>query len=503
MVSSPAQQPGISAGAGAQISEIQRGWEAVADSLEQLVLQLDKGGIILRGNRTVEHWGLAKVTEIRGRHFHKLLHPGCHDAACYMNIAWRHAMENLARNQPYAVDARDPILDRTLRLQFLPVFHTGEHPLPKPHIAVTAVLQDINKSDLMNEHINKAADELKTIFQCIPDNYLQLDEDGAVQAYKEGNFTEIFTIKHSPIGSNIRDILPDSLKEKYMEAIETVKSKRTLKVIEYTCKTGRETRIFEARFIPLFDRRVDIINRDITENKRLLSIAHNVTLTKSLGYIFSGIRHEIGNPINSIKMAMSVMRNNIDGFPRERILEYIDRVQGEINRVEYLLKNLKAFNMFEELSPKSIRVAQFMEKFLPLVEKDFKAVGIAIVLHITPDVTQAYADPRALHQVLLNILTNASEALDGVTDPRIDITIDRHNGKVRLCVTDNGHGISEAHLQEIFKPFFTTRPQGSGLGLSIVQKIIYRMNGAVTIDSLVNTGTTVAVEIPENKHVTS
>src|SRR3970282_1845245 len=85
------------------------------------------------------------------------------------------------------------------------------------------------------------------------------------------------------------------------------------------------------------------IRRDVTDKLRFESIAEAVNTMNSIGYVFSGIRHEIGNPLNSIKMTLNVLKKNLDKYGKDHILEYIDRALSESARIEYLLKSLKNF----------------------------------------------------------------------------------------------------------------------------------------------------------------
>lgn len=225
-------------------------------------------------------------------------------------------------------------------------------------------------------------------------------------------------------------------------------------------------------------------------------------MIKSLKYIFSGIRHEIGNPINSIKMTVSVLKENIDRFPREKILEYIDRVLTETDRVEYLLKSLKNFSTFENLFLSDVDLPEFMKKFLAQVTPGVGEKGIHLKYHVPPDLGKIHTDARALQQVLQNILENAIDALEGTTNPVISIDVAKIPGERRFIITDNGRGISPAHNEEIFKPFFSTRPRRTGLGLSIVQTILTRMNGTIKVHSEVESGTSIIFYIPEEYHET-
>lgn len=223
-------------------------------------------------------------------------------------------------------------------------------------------------------------------------------------------------------------------------------------------------------------------------------------MMKSLKNIFSGIRHEIGNPINSIKMTVSVLKENIDRYPREKVIEYIDRVLTETDRIEYLLKSLKNFSIYEELSIANIHLPGFMEKFLAQVTPELNRNGVPLKCHVAHEVGTIQSDARALQQVLQNIIDNALDAMECVKDPVISIDVAKIPGQRRFIITDNGCGISPAHEEDIFKPFFSTRPRKTGLGLSIVQAILTRMGGTILIHSEVDKGTSVIFHVPEDCH---
>ena len=95
----------------------------------------------------------------------------------------------------------------------------------------------------------------------------------------------------------------------------------------------------------------------------------------SIGYVFSAVRHELGNPINSVKAALSVLRTNLDTFPREVVLEYLDRLGSELGRVEDLLRSLRSFSMYEQLEPTPVQLAPFIESFVALSRSDLERRG--------------------------------------------------------------------------------------------------------------------------------
>jgi PAS domain S-box-containing protein len=233
--------------------------------------------------------------------------------------------------------------------------------------------------------------------------------------------------------------------------------------------------------------------RDVTDRKRYEAIADAVNMMENVGYVFSGIRHELGNPINSVKTALLVLELNVGVWSSEQIATYVARALSEIARVEYLLKALKTFSMFEHLTVEPLRLAPFLENFLSLVESDFAKRGIVVETLVDSIDTQCLADARALHQVLLNLISNAADALAGVANGVIRIRTVHVAGRVELHVTDNGRGIPDAQVQSLFKPFYTSKPQGTGLGLVIVKKMMAKMRGTVNVTSTVGRGTVVVL----------
>lgn len=241
------------------------------------------------------------------------------------------------------------------------------------------------------------------------------------------------------------------------------------------------------------------VKRDVTDKLRLESIAESVNTMENIGYVFSGVRHEIGNPINTAKMILSVLQRKLDKSTKEDIGGQIDRTMTEIGRVEYLLKSLKNFNLYESLDIQVVDMEAFLTRFLSLVAEDYDRKNIKIRTDLGPEATRAFADPRALQHVLLNVFSNAADALEGRDDPAILITVSKRNGRIHLGVADNGSGMSEAQQKDLFKPFYTSKNHGTGLGLVIVKKMLAKMNGTIEVTSVQDRGTTVDIALPEGR----
>jgi signal transduction histidine kinase/DNA-binding response OmpR family regulator len=282
---------------------------------------------------------------------------------------------------------------------------------------------------------------------------------------------------------------------------EVTKTKKAYHAERILSSEDGEQHNYEVHAFPLFDQTGHVSQVikyyiDITEKKRLEAIAEAANLMDNLGYIFSGIRHEIGNPLNSVKMALSVLSKNLNNYDRKTMGEFINRSLSELLRVEYLLKALKNFSLFESPNLESVNINQFMHNFLGLVQDDFEKKGIQITSNISTKKHLIKIDHRALHQVLLNLMTNSADALSNVKQPNIHISIIRESEWIQIQVIDNGCGISKEDMQNIFKPFFTSKSHGTGLGLVIVKKMVSRMFGSITIESLKDKGTTVSIFFP-------
>lgn len=236
--------------------------------------------------------------------------------------------------------------------------------------------------------------------------------------------------------------------------------------------------------------------RDITAKARLESIAEAVETMNNIGYVFAAVRHELGNPINSVKAAVSVLKANLDTYPRSMVAEYLERIGAEVGRVENLLRSLKSFSLYERPALQAVEIGAFVRQFAGFVSEDARKSGTRLAV-AGEGTCWASCDPRALQQVLLNLFANASDALRQRDDPELRIAISRRDGLVTICMADNGPGIPKHAAKHLFQPFFTTKESGTGLGLVISRKLLARMGGSIGVESEEGRGTTVHVCLPE------
>lgn len=241
---------------------------------------------------------------------------------------------------------------------------------------------------------------------------------------------------------------------------------------------------------------VFVFIRDITDQHRLEAIDEASEIMNNIGYLFSGIRHEIGNPLNSIKTALTVVQNNIHKYSPEEFEVYFKRIFGEVAKIEILLKSLKNFNMFEKPEMKTVDLAQFFEDLFQLIGVDLKSKDIGIIVNFPENARVVSVDPRALQHVMMNLIANATDAMEGKEGATLVIETFADDTVVQLYVKDNGCGMTPELLQNVFKPFYTTKIHGTGLGLAISKKMMTQMNCGIDILSSHGEGTIVTLTLP-------
>jgi two-component system sporulation sensor kinase A len=162
-----------------------------------------------------------------------------------------------------------------------------------------------------------------------------------------------------------------------------------------------------------------------------------------------------------------------------------------------LLKSIKSINLYEHLTIRATDIRALLENLLQLLNHEIEKKHIVVSLTCPQPQLRCQSDPRALHQVLLNIMGNAINALEGEKDPRLSILIEPSGPHIHIVIKDNGCGIADDKKKELFLPFFTTKPRGIGLGLTIANKLLTQMNGTIEITSQHHQGTEVLIALPQ------
>lgn len=229
------------------------------------------------------------------------------------------------------------------------------------------------------------------------------------------------------------------------------------------------------------------------ENERLRQEVARSEKLKAVATFAAGMAHEIKNPLASIKTFAEYLPQRYDNPSfREKFAKVMTQ---EVDKIDSLVHRLLDFARPAQPHLEPVRLSTLVKETVDFLHGSLLEKQVRVETQFAePD--EVCADAVQLKQVFLNLFLNSLEAID----PPGEITVStaRNNGRLDVIVTDTGHGISRKDLHHIFDPFYTTKPNGTGLGLSVVHSIVREHGGRVRVKSAVGQGTTVRVSLPLN-----
>ncbi|MCX7880623.1 MAG: ATP-binding protein [Ignavibacteria bacterium] len=218
-----------------------------------------------------------------------------------------------------------------------------------------------------------------------------------------------------------------------------------------------------------------------------------------LGQLSASLVHEIRNPLAAVNLNLQLLQRNIS--VSSDLFTYINNALQGVERISRIIDVTLSFSRATPTQEERIKVNELIAKTIELLNHLFKKKNVRLNLNLQNDLPEISADSKQLQQILINLITNAYDAIDelGCISIKTFTEEDPETEGKFVCVTieDNGVGISEEDLSKIFNPFFTKKPHGTGLGLSITQKLLYQYNGTIEISSQVGVGTKITTKFPQ------
>jgi len=236
------------------------------------------------------------------------------------------------------------------------------------------------------------------------------------------------------------------------------------------------------------------VQHKLEETKRQLFQSEKLA---SLGRLAAGVAHEINNPLTSILLYGNLMREQLEtDHPLSNNLNYI---LEDAERCREIVKNLLAYSRQTRPSKDVFYLNNLVGESLRLIRDQKLFMNITTVKELDDYQILVNADKNQLCQVLINLILNAIDAMDGKGTLTLRTYRDKKAGKAYLEVSDTGCGIPKEHLSKIFDPFFTTKEvgKGTGLGLSMAYGILKENHGRISIKNTGPDGTTILLELPE------
>jgi signal transduction histidine kinase len=241
-----------------------------------------------------------------------------------------------------------------------------------------------------------------------------------------------------------------------------------------------------------------IKNASETLNKMHSNMMHTDRLM-TVGQITAAISHEIKNPLNSILIQADLLKSNIQNLD---IRDTLIKIEGIISDSEKICKIINQTLNFSKNIPESwevIDVGKFLRDlrlFSRRIFFEINNINFKIIDRRSNLYTKIYFNRVYLEQIFINLLKNAADAIVPKGKGIITLEVNNSENFIIFNVTDNGVGIDEDKIKYIFNEFFTTKQEGTGIGLAIVKHILEIYNGSIDVKSKVNEGTTFTVKIP-------
>ncbi|OGS35126.1 MAG: hypothetical protein A2474_01705 [Elusimicrobia bacterium RIFOXYC2_FULL_34_12] len=336
---------------------------------------------------------------------------------------------------------------------------------------------------------------IKTITEAKPKIIFSIEEEMIPR-----NFTEVY----KNLKPNLLAAIPLISKDKVigLVIVDNTKSQREIEekdirnLSTFTNQAGLaidNARLFEMEknFVEELKRQVDIAKRELEQTQSQLIKSERLS---ALGEMAAVVAHEVRNPMASIRAsAQRISKKIANDDPNKKYTRYIIE---ESDRLERVVKNILMFS--GETAPQLIEsdLGKLIEDVLYFLQPEIESSQVQIVKMLDESIVMLKIDPALIRQVLLNIIQNAVHFMVNRERRELKVATMQDGSNIVLEISDTGPGIPEENVKKIFDPFFTTKPSGTGLGLTISNRIIEAHKGRIELHSVLNYGTTFKIILP-------
>jgi len=347
----------------------------------------------------------------------------------------------------------------------------------------------------------------RAMLLAVPDLMFVLDKDGVYVDFHAPDPALLVVPADRLIGRNVREVFPPDLAERVTRCLAETTASGEPRTLEYDTAIDGKLRHWEARVVPCGPDKVLSIVRDVTERKvaeqearELRDELAHVGRVTSLGALTGSLAHEINQPLASIMANAQAALRLLDSprLDKAELRDALDDIVSDDRRAGEVLRRLRALLTKEAPESRPLDIKDTMEEILQLVHSDVVMRRVALETDLATDLPLVQGDRVQLQQVALNLLINAFEAVQDldVARRRVALQATRQDGQVVVSVVDHGRGIATADIDRIFEPFYTTKPDGMGLGLPICRTIAVSHGGALTAASNDHGGMTFSLRLP-------
>ena len=369
---------------------------------------------------------------------------------------------------------------------------------------VVIMLEDITRKKEMEDQISDARKRLQAVFDGITDGIQVVDCDFRITAVNK-SMTALLS-RHIKLGEHCYEACGFNAAVCVdCPALETFRSgqpasiTKRLRHQKHPVFSTAGERVAEISTFPLLDRGGRVVQvveyiKDVTERIGLAERLEHSRRLAELGEMAARVAHEVRNPLNAITGAAHYLSTE---FPEEdTIQKFTSLIKRQSSRVDQVASDILNASKPLRLNKTSVNIHAVLEQAMSSLCEQIYCLGIRVESGLADDVLSIQADELQIEQALHNILKNAIEAMPDGGTLRIGARTAGDGGWVEISVQDTGPGIPEGEWEKIFQSFYTTKPKGTGLGLTIVQGVLKNHNGKIFVGRPEGGGTRVVVCLP-------
>ena len=372
----------------------------------------------------------------------------------------------------------------------------------------------------------------RALLESIPDLMFRMDEKGTFLDYR-AKPEELFVPSDEFLGKKVGEVMPLEIARETVACIDRALQTGDMQTFEYQVSADGDWRYYECRVVVSGEREVLAIARNITPNKeaeearrraedeleRQQALSMRSDRLRSLGEMAAGIAHELNQPLSGVRgLAEHILIGMQRGWQlsEDKLRERIEGIVAQADRMVHIIEHIRLFAREAgkpEVAP--VQVNEVVRSVVDLLGTQFRSHGLELACELAEGLPSVQANRFSLEEVLLNLLSNARDAVeerlpeDGMLSPgRVQVRTGLKGSgpasQVQIEVVDTGVGIPAEILAKVFDPFFTTKDpdKGTGLGLAISRSIVEEFGGRMEIKSAAGEGTTVRISLPVDSHRT-
>ena len=355
-------------------------------------------------------------------------------------------------------------------------------------------------ADLL-ETLRKAEWRFRTLFRVAPDAVLTLFASGRIAEANDAVRDILGLYPAQVVGRTLEEFVTEEEIDRFRAELSKVLGGAPTRLeLHLRHEAGIRVVALAARLLPETDPpMVLILGRDMTAEREMRARLAETERLAAVGELVAGVAHEVNNPLCTISAFAQLLQR--DGAMTADQRESVDIIASETMRASQVLRDLLTFARRSESDSAAIQVNELIERTMRLRSYEMASLGIATEQTLANELPMVQGDPRQLQQVLLNLVTNAIQAMEPLGGGSLRVATRRHEDRVLIEVADTGPGIPAEARAHVFEPFFTTKRDGTGLGLSVSYGIVAAHGGAISIAHTGPDGTMFRVTLPATEDV--